>query len=451
MSKTFLHKKHFLLLFVLGMLGIPYHAHCQIITTVAGGDTLKGYSGDGGPAYDAELADPQGMAVDGKGDLYIADFSNNVVRKIDPSGIITTFAGTGIAGYSGDGGPANRAKLNNPYFVAVDSAGNIYISDSQNSCIRKVNTAGIISTFAGIGTKEGYWGDHGPATAAQLSRPAGLAFDRQGNLYIADLLNLRIRKITPDGMITTICGRGTGGSTGDGGPASVALLDKPFGITTDFKGNVYIADCYNNRIRKIDVKTGIISTYAGGAGLFGGYYGDGRQATAAMINNPTDVKCDDTGSLYIADLLNFRIRKVDTFGVITTVAGNGIENHEGDGGPAIDAHFTLPFGLALDRTKNLYVSEGTNDIRYVHIGTPNQLIFKAYPNPTFDGNVNMYFASHYEENVKVTIVDMSGRRIISTSTPTNTALTVHIEPAGYYYIKGSSSHGVWRGPVSVAH
>ncbi len=450
MSVTLFHKKHFLLLFVLGMLGISSHVHSQIITTIAGGQMLKGYSGDGGPAIEAELAYPQGMAVDGKGDLYIADFSNNVVRKIDPSGIITTFAGTGIAGYSGDGGPAAHAKLNNPYYVAVDSLGNIYISDSRNSRIRKVNSEGVISTCAGNGI-QGYWGDFGPATAAELSSPAGLAFDRDGNLYISDLLNLRIRKVTPDGMITSICGRGTGGSTGDGGPATAALLDKPLGITTDSRGNVYVADCYNNRVRKIDGKTGIITTYAGGAGLLGGYYGDGRAATAAMLCYPTDVKCDDTGSLYIADMRNFRIRKVDTFGVITTVAGNGMEDHGGDGGPATAAQFTMPFGLALDRTSNLFVSETTNDIRYVHVGTPNQLVLRAYPNPTFDGQVNLYFASHYEEDVKVTVLDMSGRRIISANATTNKNVTIKIEPAGYYFIKGSSSHGVWKGPISVAH
>ncbi len=450
MSVTFFYKKHFLLLFVLGMLGATYGAHSQIVTTIAGGDTLKGYSGDGGPAIEAELAYPQGMAVDGKGNLYIADMYNNVVRKIDPAGIITTFAGTGVAGYNGDDRQATAARLYAPYYVAVDTADNIYISDSRNSRIRKVDNAGIISTFAGTGN-EGYWGDHGPATAAELSSPAGMAFDGAGNMYVADLLNLRIRKISPTGEITSVCGLGQGGSSGDGGPASAALLDKPFGITTDFRGNVYVADCFNNRIRKIDAKTGIISTYAGGAGLLGGYYGDGRAATAAMLNNPTDVKCDDTGSLYIADSKNFRIRKVDTFGVITTIAGNGVEDHGGDGGPATSAQFVVPFGLALDYAGNLFVSEFTNDIRFVHLLKANQLSLIVYPNPTFDGLVNVYFGSQYQENVKVIIVDMTGRQIYSATTVSNKTLQVNIEPAGYYFIRGTSAHGSWKGPISVAH
>ena len=450
MKMIVFYKKYFLLLFILSVIGVPYGVNGQTVATIAGGDTLKGYSGDGGPAIEAELANPQGMAVDSKGNLYIADIYNNVVRRIDPSGVITTFAGTGVGGYNGDGRQAKTAQLNEPYYVAVDTGNNIYISDSRNSRIRKVNGEGIISTFAGNGT-EGYWGDRGPATAAELSRPAGMAFDPSGNMYISDLLNLRIRKVTPDGEITSVCGVGQGGSFGDGGPATAASLDKPFGITTDFKGNVYVADCFNNRIRKIDAQTGIISTYAGGAGLLGGYYGDGRAATAAMLNNPTDVKCDDTGALYIADSKNFRIRKVDTFGIITTIAGNGVEDHGGDGGPATAAQFVVPFGLALDYAGNLFVSEFTNDIRYVHLAKSNQVILSVYPNPTFNGQVNVYFGSHYEENVKVIVVDMTGRQLFSTTTVTNKTLLVNIEPAGYYFIRGTSAHGSWKGPISVAH
>ncbi len=455
-------KKYLLLLFILGMSGISYRGECQVITTIAGADTIKGYSGDGGPALHAQLSTPQGMAVDSRGNLYIADKNNNVVRKISPSGIISTFAGisiggNGVAGYSGDGGMATDAELNSPYYVAVDSEDNVYISDSRNSRIRKVNTEGIITTYAGDGS-QGFWGDKGPATAAELSNPGGLAFDREGNLYIAELFNLRIRKVTPAGMIYTICGSGTAGFFGDGGPATGALLNKPFSVATDPKGNVFIADCYNNRIRKIDAKTGKISTYAGSGlvGEHGGFSGDGGPATNATLFYPTDVKCDDTGNVFIADMNTFRVRKVDTLGIITTLAGNGVQEHGGDGGPATAAQFDQPFGLAIDHSGNVYVSEtdisnNVNDIRYVYLSSPGAISLTIYPNPTFDGNVNIFFASHYEENLKIIVVNMSGRQVLSTTAPTNKLVTLNIEPAGYYFVKGVSAHGVWKGPISVAH
>ncbi len=457
MSITIVNKKYFLFLFVLGILGSCYQVHSQVITTIAGYDTIKGYSGDGGPALHAQFNTPQGMAIDSRGNLYVADVFNNCVRKIAQSGIITTFAGTSIAGYSGDGGPATHAKLNQPTYVAVDGGDNVYISDSRNSRIRKVNTEGTISTYAGTGF-QGYWGDRGPATAAELSSPEGLAFDDSGNLYIADLLNLRIRKVTPAGMITTVTGRGMPGSTGDGGPASAALLDKPYSVCVDHRGNIFIADHFDNRIRKIDGKTGIISTYAGsgGVGLAGGFSGDGGPATNASLFYPTDVKCDDTGNIFIADMNTFRVRKVDTSGLITTLAGNGVEDHGGDGGLAIDAQFDQPFGLAIDHSGNIYVSEtngqnNVNDIRYVYLSNPGSISLTIYPNPTFDGQVNVFFASHYEENVKIGVYNMAGRLQISTNAPTNKLVTLNIEPAGYYFIKGVSAHGVWKGPISVAH
>ncbi len=454
MNVTFF-KYLFFSLFALSIWGAPFRVHSQVIATIAGVDTIKGYLGDGDVAAHAQFYGPQGMAVDSKGNLYIADMFNNCVRMINPSGIISTFAGTSIAGYSGDGGLARKAKLHHPYYIAVDGADNIYISDSRNSRIRKVDAAGIITTYAGNGS-QGYWGDRGPATAAQLSSPAGLAFDQQGNLYIADLLNLRIRKVTPDGMITSVSGRGEPGSAGDGGPASAALLDKPFSVAVSPDGDLYVADCYNNRIRKINTKTGVITTYAGGAGIFGGYSGDGGPATNATLFHPTDVKCDDTGNIFIADKDNFRIRKVDTSGIITTLAGNGVQEHGGDGGPATAARFDRPVGLAVDHSGNLFVSEtngsyDVNSIRYVYLSNPGSISLTIYPNPTFDGNINVFFASHYEENVKVSVYNMGGRLQFSTITPTNKLATFNIEPAGYYFIKGVSAHGVWKGPFSVAH
>ena len=217
------------------------------------------------------------MAVDASGNLYIADTGNNRIRKVSATGIITTVAGNGSAGYSGDGGPATSAQLDGPEGVAVDGSGNLYIADTCNNRIRKVSATGIITTVAGNGSA-GYSGDGGPATSAQLSLPAGVAVDGSGNLYIADSGNNRIRKVSATGIITTVAGNGSPGYSGDGGPATSAQLNQPAGVAVDASGNLYIADSSNNRIRKVSA-TGIITTVAGNG--FDGYSGDGGPATSA--------------------------------------------------------------------------------------------------------------------------------------------------------------------------
>ncbi len=234
--------------------------------------------------------------------------------------IITTVAGNGIGSYSGDGGQATAANLNTPSGVAFDAAGNLYIADVNNNRIRKVTTAGAISTVAGNGTG-GYSGDGGQATNAELNNPRGVACDATGNLYIADFENNRIRKVTTVGVISTVAGNGTGGYSGDGGQATVAELNQPIGVTLDTAGNLYIADTYNNRIR-IVTTAGVISTVAGNG--TGGYSGDGGQATATELYTPAGITFDAAGNLYIGDVENNRIRKVTTVGVISTVTGNGI-------------------------------------------------------------------------------------------------------------------------------
>ena len=323
-----------------------------IITTMAGNGE-KGYGGDGGPATQAMLSNPSGVAVDPSGNLYIADTENLRVRKVNKNGIITTVAGNGFWGNSDDGTPATQAKIPPPSAVAVDSLGNLYIAQEWNNRIRKVDTNGIITTVAGnlILGNGGYGGDGGPATQATLNRPSGVAVNASGNLYIADTDNRRIRKVDKNGIITTVAGNGIGGYSGDGGPATQAQLVRPSGVTVDASGNFYIADTSNDRIRKVDTK-GIITTVAGN-GMWG-YGGDGGPATQATLNSPSGVTVDPSGNLYIADTSNDRIRKVDTKGIITTVAGN---DERGDGGLATDANLRHPSGVDIDGLGNLYIAD----------------------------------------------------------------------------------------------
>jgi Bacterial Ig-like domain (group 3)/FG-GAP-like repeat/FG-GAP repeat/Beta-propeller repeat/NHL repeat len=323
------------------------------LKTIAGNGTA-GYAGDGGAATAAELNDPDGVNFDAQGNLYIADLVNNVIRKVDTAGNITTVAGNGKAGFSGDGGPATAAELNGPFGVTPDSAGNLYIQDTLNARIRKVDTTGTITTIAGNGTF-GFSGDGGPATAAEVAEVQGARFDTAGNLYVPQCGPAAIRKIDTTGTITTVAGNGTDGFTGDGGPATSAQLNCPSGVAIDAAGELFIADYLNNRIRKVGAN-GIITTIAGNGTP--GFTGDGGPALSAEINLPNDVDLDAAGDVYIADSGNNRLRKIGTTGVITTVAG-GLNN-------AGSAGINAPSALALGKAGNLYFSDsGNNAVREV--------------------------------------------------------------------------------------
>jgi sugar lactone lactonase YvrE len=278
-----------------------------ILTTVAG-NGATGYFGDSGPATNASLNYPFGVALDAVGNLYIADLGNGRIRKVGANGIITTVAGNGDQGYSGDGGPATNASLFSPGGVAFDGVGNLYIADVDNQRVRKVDTNGNITTVAGTGAL-GYYGDGGPATNADLDYPSGLALDAAGNLYIGDPGNERIRKVGTNGIITTVAGTGASGYYGDGGPVTNADLDYPSGLALDAVGYLYIADVYNQRTRRVDTN-GITTTVAGTGTGAPGYYGDGGPPTSASLNYPFGVALDAAGNLYIADTYNQRIRKV---------------------------------------------------------------------------------------------------------------------------------------------
>ena len=315
---------------------------------------------------------PAGVAIDRRGDLYIADTDNSIIRRVDASGVITTVAGTGVEGFGGDGGAATSAQLDFPFGVAADGLGNLYIADTFNNRVRRVDANGLITTVAGGGAPcpscgvQGFSGDGGAATSAQLDTPIGVAVDGLGNLYIADQNNLRVRRVDTNGIITTMAGsgptgNGNGGFSGDGGPATSARLNVPDGIAVDGQGNLYIADTRNHRIRRVDTN-GLITTVAGDGSS--GFTGDGGPALGAGLGGPQGVAVDGPGNLYITDG-GVRIRRVDVGGVITTVAGIGTLGFSGDGGAATSAQLGGASGVAVDGSY-VYWS-GCDGIRRVRI------------------------------------------------------------------------------------
>lgn len=347
------------------------------VSTVAGG----GYTtpDNGGPAAKASLYEPYGIVEDANGNIYFVETGRAVIRKVTPKGILSTVAGQyGGGGFSGDGGRAINAELNGPYGLAIDARGNLYVADYTNRRIRKISTAGIITTVAGGGNPPccGHIGDGGPATAAVLGEPIGVAVDRAGNLYIADAA-YRVRKVDTKGIITTIAGGGHGPyGGGDGGPATQVVL-VPSAIAVDFASNVYIVDHESNRIRKISNK-GIISTVAG-TGI-NGYSGDGGPAVNAEFFDPTGVAVDAFGDIYIADQGNRVVRMVNVNGIITTIAGGG-SNSVYDGEAATNVWLSYPQNIAVGAGGKLYFTE-----HRVYCLTPNRVASAtSIPEPTFHG------------------------------------------------------------------
>jgi len=423
-----------------------YNQRVRIITpsgligTVAGNGTA-GYSGDGGSSLDASLnlatgdavSLDAGLAIDAFGDLFIADQGNNSIREVTPEGLIYTVAGTGAPGFSGDGGPATSAKLSGPSGVAVDTAGNLYIADTLNNCIRKVTADGTISTFAGTGALNPL-GDGGPATKAAITEPSSVAVDAAGNVYIADTLNARVRKVAPGGIISTVAGHSVIGYTGDGGPATSAALSLITGLAVDSSGNLFIADSANHRVRKVN-PSGIISTFVGN-GLFR-FSGDGGPATSATFYLPESIAVDAMNNIYVADTNNDRIRKIDPSGIISTVAGSGTLGFSGDKGPATAASMLLPFAVAVDLAGNLFIADTDNNrIRmvapsgiittyagtgtYGYTGDGGPATSATLKNPlglATDASGNLYIADN--QNSVIRKVTPSG--IISTIAGTGTA------------------------------
>jgi sugar lactone lactonase YvrE len=321
---------------------------------------------------------PSAAAFDTQGNLYFAETGNHVVRKVTPSGVITTVAGNGVQGFAGDNGLATAAELDSPAGVAVDSAGDIFIADSNNQRVREVAAAtGIIATIAGTGVA-GFGGDGGTATAARLDLPTAMALDAAGNLYIADTVNHRVRRITvATGAITSVAGNGVEGYAGDGGLATAANLDLPNGLAVDVAGNLYIADTHNGRVREVSAATGVISTIAG-TGVVGGnvqtFGGDKGAATAAGLALPRGLAMDAAGNLYIADSANHRIRRISPSGIITTVAGQGSEAFAGDNAAAVAASLDSPQSVAVSSTGLVTLADSGNQrLRQLDTQTPPEI------------------------------------------------------------------------------
>ncbi len=443
-------------LLLVSMLCFGGFMHAQTIVKIAGG--TAGYSGDGGMADTAKLFLVSGITVDESGNLYLADYFNNAIRKITKfTNIITTVAGTGDIGHSGDGGPATSATLYKPWCTALDDSGNIYIAEYYNNRIRKVTKAtGIISTLAGD-TFSGFKGDGMISDSAWLSGPNGVAVDHAGNVYISDTYNERIRKIDAvTHIITTIAGTGYvngngGGYNGDNIKATTAWLNNPSNIAVDNDGNVYIADAGNNRIRKVNASDNMITTIAG-TGVTG-YNGDSVNVDTAQLNNPGGITLDKQGNIYFTEVNGERVRKINmATGIITNVAGTGVLGKSSNSGPADSAKFHFPTSVAVDSIGNIYIADWVNNrIMEIAIDVPTgskSIVPTAevylFPVPT-DGNVLLQLAGNGYKLVSV--CDITGREVYSkvlSENKSDVQLPVDLSrnANGIYIIRITSAHGI---------
>lgn len=434
---------------------LPILSHGQIITTVAGSG-VAGYAGDGGPATLAELNNPGDLHVDNNGNIYIADLSNHVIRRIDYiTGVISTIAGTGIAGFSGDGGLGISAELYLPSAVHVDGVGNIYISDFGNQRIRVIDgVTGVINTIAGTGFP-GYSGDGGPATSADLNNPFDIEVDTAGHVYVSDNSNNVIRRIdNTTGIISTFAGTGVVGYAGDGGPATLAEFNYPTGLFIDVSNDLYLCDEANNVIRKIDASTGDISTVAGVGTL--GYSGDGGSAMLAEFGNPSGVYVDTLANIYISDEWNDCIRKVEaTSGIVNTIAGTGMGGFSGDGGLATLAQMDNPTSVFIDSFGKLFLVDAINQRVRVIQGTVGINIIDvrsritAYPNPT-NGRISFQNPEPKLEG-SITVYDMMGKQVFkSTNSPGHELIVLDISGLanGIYVVELTNELSLYQTIVS---
>lgn len=417
-----------------------------IINTIAGQGKTAGFSGDGGLAIDAKLNHPENVCINKYGDIYIVDAENNRIRKIiAATGIITTIAGTGVAGYNGDNIPATNAQLFIPMDICIDTAENIFVSDILNRRIRKINSkTGVISTIAGNGT-QGNSGDGGQATDAQINGVTGLSTDKNGNLYLADNDNNNVRMIdVQTGVISTIAGTGITGYNGDNGLATNATLHQPCQISLNSRGDIFISDNINNAIRRVDHETRIITTIAGTGTE--GHSGDGGPATSANLRKPYGISVDYNDNLFIAEFWNGVVRRIDDkTGIIITVAGFDTVGYSGDGGPATAARIA-PAGISVDKHGTIFISDyGNHCIRkvydssqhYTQVNNVAKNEVKIYPNPASDElivegaegaevkvyNVIGHCVMHMEKLKKTQVINIArlvpGTYVVSVVDPSN--------------------------------
>jgi len=409
------------------------------ISTIAG-NNIPGFSGDNGAATSAELNTPIGIALDSQHNIYIADAANERIRKVTVStGKISTVAGSSGAGWTGDGGPATSATLANPYGVWIDAQGNMDITDLLNQVVRQVSPGGTIQTIAGEGNIGGYGGDGSPATSATMEFPWGVVTDAQGDLFISDSNDNRIREVTPDGIMHTYAGNGVGGYSGDGGSALSASIHQPFGLAVDGAGNLYFADYQNNRIREV-LTNGTIKTVAGTGQA--GFSGDGGPATSAKLNAPYSVAVDSSGDLFIADYFNNRIREVNAAGIISTIAGTGAIGYSGDSGAATSAKLNFPTGVAVDSSSGkVYVVDSSNAV--IRLLTPQSPSSAGVTSASDFGNFPSVapgsWIQIYGSNLSLDARQWTGSDFTGTAAPTsldNTTVTIGGLPAAVDYISG---------------
>jgi len=416
---------HLLFLFLF----LPFCSQAQIIVTVAGNGE-SGYTGDGGSATNGRLDSPHGVLIDNVGNLIICDVSNRCIRKVYPpyNGIISTIVGdgTGLSGFAGDGLPATVARISGVLDVAIDKKGNLYLADADNNRLRMVDTNGIIHTIAGTGTA-GYNGDGIPATSAQLNQPITVAIDHIGNIYVGDRHNYRIRKIDTFGIIHTVLGTGTSGFSPDGSHADTVTLDNPYCIRIDHHNNLFFTD--NIRLRKMH-PSGIISTVVG-TGV-SGFSGDGGLATASKVKGVAHFYIDTAGSIYLSDVNNRRVRKVNPEGVINTIAGSGTYISLGDGGNPLLAWFVLPNGVTVAPNGDIFVShQGGGRVRMIsnyitgieNTDVNNADVIQLYPNPTKE-QCTILVNTATIQPVKIIITDITGKVVDNLIATTRQPITI---------------------------
>ena len=416
------------------LLLLPLLTHAQNITTIAGNGT-QGYSGDNGPATAAQLYGPRDVVVDDSGNVYIAEELNRCIRKVNSFGIITTVAGGG--NINGDNIPATDASIYVSQ-IAVDKNGNLFIADISSHRIRKVDTNGIIHTIAGT-TIPGYNGDGILATSAMLSLPSGVAVDKTGRIYVCDESNFRIRMIDTFGIIHTIAGTGVSGYSGDNGPAINAMLYSPVKIVVDLTGNVYYTDG-QTLVRKIDT-TGIITTIAGDFTF--GYSGDGGPAITATLGGGEGITIDKNNNMYLSDFSHGVVRVIDTFGIINTIAGHDMISTLGDGGPATSASLHSPFGVAVDSLENLFIADyGHCRIRKVYKNNDDiaQIckFINVFVTPSPSKGQFLISFNSLQPIIDISIMDIMGNLVKRVQEKNKQEIDISIDlPNGVYLLKNN--------------